>query len=86
MARDLVRADRRDPGGEVVDLEHLHVRADLRVDGGEVGVQVEHARVGVPEEAEARPAQRAGDAGGADPGGDLPQARSSSSIVPATVS
>ena len=37
-------AGRRDARPEVVDLEHLDVRAELRVHGGEVGVQVEHAR------------------------------------------
>ena len=45
---------RLDALDEVVDLEHLDVRARLRVHLREVGVHVEHPRIRVPEEAEAR--------------------------------
>jgi len=60
-----------DARAEVVDLQHLDVRAKLRVDGGEVRVHVEHARIGVAHEADPRAAQGAGHARRADPGGDL---------------
>ncbi len=54
LSRDLVGPGRLDPGDEIVDLEHLDVRAGLRVHLREVGVHVEHPRVRVPEEADAR--------------------------------
>ena len=67
----LVIADLLHARAEVVDLEHLDVRAELRVDHGEVGVHVEHPGIDVPEEADPRRAERARHAGGADPGADL---------------
>ena len=71
---------------EVVDLEHLDVRADLRVHGGEVRVHVEHAGIGVAHEADARTAQRAATPAARTQSAIFAHARSSSSIVPATVS
>jgi hypothetical protein len=70
LGGDLIARHLSDAGREVVDLEHLDVRAGLRVHRGEVRVEVEHPRIGVPEEADARPAQRARGAGRAHPGGD----------------
>ena len=49
-----VGAGRLDAGDEVVDLEHLDVCSGLRVHLREVGVHVEHPRVRVAEEADAR--------------------------------
>ena len=59
LALDRGGVGRLDARDEVVDLEHLDVRARLRVHLGEVRVHVEHPRVGVAEEAEARGAQAA---------------------------
>ena len=43
---------------QVVHLQDLDVEAELGLVHGEVRVHVKHPRVGVPEEAEAAPAQR----------------------------
>ena len=67
MLLDLVCRRALHAGHEVVDLEDLDVRADLRLDLREVGVHVEHARVVVAEEAEAGPPGSARGGGRLDP-------------------
>ena len=67
LALDRGCVRRLDPLDEVVDLEHLDVRAGLRVHLREVGVQVEHPRIRVAEEAEARGPQAAHRVRGIEP-------------------
>ena len=55
-ARDLGVGDLLDPYPQVVELEHLHVTAEVGRDEGEVGRDVEHARVEVAHQAVPRAA------------------------------
>ena len=76
---------RLDPLDELVDLEHLDVRARLRVHLREVGVHVEHPRIRVPEEADARIAQARTARAASSHSRKTSQAGSPSSSVPVTV-
>ena len=58
---------RLDTGDQVVDLEHLDVRARLGVDLREVGVHVEHPGVRMAEEADARRPNGVNGARGVEP-------------------
>ncbi len=53
LALDPRGVDSLDSFDEIVDLQHLDMGPGLRVHLREVGVQVEHPRIGVPEKAEA---------------------------------
>ena len=86
LALDRRGVGRLDALDEVVDLQHLDVGAGLRVHLREVGVHVEHARVGVTEEADARASAgcaRRDAASSHSP--STPQAGSPSRSVPVTV-
>ena len=67
LALDRLGVGRLDALDEVVDLQHLDVRARLRVHLREVGVQVEHPRIRVTEEADARGPQAVHGVGGVQP-------------------
>ena len=67
LALDRGDLGRLDTGDEVVDLEHLDVRARLGVDLREVGVHVEHPGVRVAEEADARRSKVVNGARGVEP-------------------
>ena len=67
LALDVGSRGALDARHQIVDLEDLDVRADLRLDLREVGVHVEHAGVVVAEEAEARAPHAVRRGGGLDP-------------------
>ena len=67
LALDRGDLGRLDTGDQVVDLEHLDVRARLGVDLREVGVHVEHPGVRVAEEADARRPKGVNGARGVEP-------------------
>ena len=52
LAPDRIGPGRLDAVDEVVDLQHLDVRAGLGVHLREVGIHVEHSRIGVTQEAD----------------------------------
>ena len=47
---DLTVTDLLDASAQIIELEHLHVPAELRGDEGHVGGDIEHARIQVPHE------------------------------------
>ena len=53
VTADLIRGDRVHPDLHIIDLQDLDVHPGLPGDHGEIGVEVEHAGVGVTEEPEA---------------------------------
>ena len=59
-----------DPFAEVIEFEHLHVGAEGGGHGGEVGGDIEHARIEVAHESVPGIAEPGADAGGVDPRGD----------------
>ena len=67
---DLRVGDPVHPFPEVIEFQHLHVGAEGGGDGGEVGGDVQHARVQVAHEPVPGVAQPGADAGGVHPLGD----------------
>ena len=68
---DLGVGDRSDPYPEVVELEHLHVTAEVHRHERQVGGDVEHAGVEVAHDAVPCVLESSPDAGRLDPPGDL---------------
>ncbi len=71
LGGDFVVGGRLDTRVQIVHLQHLDVRAELGVVHGEVRVHVEHARIGVAQEADAGVVELAHDARGLHPFLDL---------------